>query len=591
MSTHRPQIALLLMLLMLGSAAAGAQEPETPIFVESVDVEVINVEVFVTDGDGHRVVGLAKEDFEIYEDGKPVPITNFFAVAREDPVLAGLDRDRAELLGEPAPRRASPLPEDQRLHLVVYVDHFNLHPQHRARVLDDLGSFLEDRLIQGDRVMLVGFSRRLEVVEPFTQDRRRVFDGLERMRKVAAHRPIQDAERLRIMGLMARASREESALIDLEVQMRNAHQMVRSYVQSTRNDLELSSRALRQTVRSLAGLPGRKALLYVSSGLPQRPGEELYELMTDLFGQEAFQGVGPTSDFNPGMEAMLEDESHLFGEIVQEANAHQVTFYTVDARGAGGETASSPAFPNLSASEGGRMVLDQMWTLNLQEPLVRMAETTGGQSILNTFNFSDVLTDMAEDFDTFYSLGYQPPPGREPKYHKIEVKVAHPGFRVRHRAGYESKLEADRVSDRTLSSLLLGLEKNPLGVRVEFGKPEKAGAGKFDLPILVRVPVQEVTLLFQEASAEGRLTFFVVVQDAEGISDMHRQPYPVSIPSEQLEAARGREIGWAGKLRIRRGTPTIAVGVWDELSGVESFVQTRVLVEQPGERGRGRTGR
>lgn len=587
MPTYRLLVALLLFTATLG---AGAQEGETPLFVETIDVEVVNVEVFVVDGEGHRVVGLSRDDFEIYEDGQPMEITNFFSVAREDPIVAGLERDRAELLDTPAPRRR-PLPEDQQLHLVVYVDHFNLHPEHRERVLDDLDGFLEDRLIQGDQVMLVGFSRKLEIVEPFTRDRERIFDGLERMRKVAAHRPINDAERRRIMGLMARASREESAVIDDEDRIRNAYNMLRTYVDSTRRELELSSRALRYTVRSLAGLPGRKAVVYVSSGLPQRPGEELYELLIDLFGQNAFEGIGPVIDINPSMEAKLEDQSYLFGEIVREANAHQVTFYTLDARGATGETASSPEFPSVTASEGGRMTFDQMRTMNLQEPLVRMADTTGGQSVLNTFNFSKVMSTVAEDFDTFYSLGYRPPRGRDGEYHKIEVKVKMPGFRVRHRAGYESKPEVERVSDRTLSSLLLGLEKNPLGVRLEFGKPEKAGAGKFDLPILVRVPIREVTLLFQEKSAEGRLQFFVVVQDETGISDLHREPYPVSIASEDLEAARGRELGWTRKLRIREGTPTIAVGVWDELSGVESFVQTRVLVEEPGARGRRKAGR
>lgn len=566
------------LLLLAPVAAAGAQQTEPPIFVETVDVDVINVEVFVTDKAGRPVPDLTAADFQIFEDGHPVEISNFFTMTQADRVAASLDRDLERLAEDPGPApRLDPVPEDQQLHLAVYVDHFNLRPEHRQRVLDDLRGFLEDRLIQGDRVMLVGYNRKLDVVVPFTRDRERVFEGLDKLAKVATHRPIDDAERRRTMDLMSRASRENgpgSTPLD------DAYGALRSYVQSARSDLQFSARALGQMVRSLAGLPGRKAMIYVSSGLPQRPGEELYQHLLNLFGDLAFQGQTPLGQFiDPSIEAIREDESHLFAEITREANSHQVTLYTVDARGGAGESTLSAEFPSLTPAPGGHTAVDQIRTDNLQEPLIDMAATTGGSAILDTYNFDGALTTVAQGFDSFYSLGYRPSQGRDGKYHEIDVKVTRPGLTVRHRSGYESKPEVDRVADRTLSSLLLGLEKNPLGVRIDFGKPEKSGVGKFELPVLVRVPIDQVTLLFQERSAEGRLQFFLVVQDGEGISDLHRQEYPVSIPADQLEKAKGREIGYAAKLKIRKGTPKLAVGVWDELSGVESFVHQRVLVE------------
>ena len=36
------------------------------MFVERVDVNVVNVEIFVTDADGHRVAGLGRDDFELF---------------------------------------------------------------------------------------------------------------------------------------------------------------------------------------------------------------------------------------------------------------------------------------------------------------------------------------------------------------------------------------------------------------------------------------------------------------------------------------------------------------------------------------------
>jgi hypothetical protein len=59
----------------------------------------------------------------------------------------------------------------------------------------------------------------------------------------------------------------------------------------------------------------------------------------------------------------------------------------------------------------------------------------------------------------------------------------------------------------------------------------------------------------------------------------------VRIPHDQLELARSQQIGYYATLEVHAGKPTLAVGVWDELSGVESFVSTEVLVGAA-ERGR-----
>src|SRR5688572_25929801 len=64
----------------LALAQAPPENPE-PTFFESIDVNVVNVEVYVTDKQGRRVQGLTRDDFQVLEDGKPVEITNFYAVS------------------------------------------------------------------------------------------------------------------------------------------------------------------------------------------------------------------------------------------------------------------------------------------------------------------------------------------------------------------------------------------------------------------------------------------------------------------------------------------------------------------------------
>ncbi len=561
------------------AVTVGAQPDPDSIFVDRVDVNVINVEVFVTDKNGRRVTDLGPDDFEILEDGRRVEISNFYAVAQSDRVEQDLDRDRELLRSErPGSSRHRELPEDQQLNLLVYIDHFNLHQTSQKRVLDDLEGFLEDRVGQGDNVMLVGYNRKVEVVQEFTRDRRRVADGIARLRKTATYAQLDDAERLRTMRQMLPVP--QTTLVGNSPRLPGddesaAYQILRSYVQKVRSDLRYSTRALERVARSLAGLPGRKAILYVSDGLPKRPGESVYQHFQDVYGSS--MPVSATQTIDPMIEAIVENEAHLMNEIVRQANAHQVTFYTLYARGPTGGLIKAET-TDLSALGSGRSNLETTRILNLQEPLIEMAESTGGSSILNTLNFDGAFGTLAKDFDSFYSLGYRSHHGGDGRYHRIEVRVDRPGYRVRHRTGFVDKPEVERVADRTLSSLILSMEKNPLGVNLDFGAPEKKGGGTFLVPVLVRIPFREITLLPNGEVEQGQLRIFLAVQDEVGISKTHEIPYPLTVPRDQVAAARDREIGYSTTLKIRRGVPKIAVGVWDELSGTESFVHKSLLV-------------
>jgi len=553
------------------AAADGAQIGQAPLFVERVDVNVVNVEVFVTDDAGRRVTGLERDDFEILQDGKPVEISNFFAVARPSRLDLAIERGRDD--GGAVLTPESDLPAEQQLNLLVYVDHFNLHPQNRKRALDELRGFLEDRMFQGDRVMLVGYDGQLDVVQPFTRDWNEVRNGLDRLGRMKALRPRDDAQRRQVLSTIRLAHEEDDAQMALS--------FVRSYVQEQQVELRRSTAALGKTVRAMAGLPGRRAVLYVSDGLPQRPGEELYEYMRELFGTNSIRGLSPSDFIDTSIEALTQDETALFDQITRTANSQQVTFYTVDARGGTGDTSFGADVDGTLTEGGGRLALDSLHTLNLQEPLIEMAEATGGAAILNTFELEDAFYRTGADFDNFYSLGFQSPAAGDGEYHEVKVRVKRPGLKVRHRNGFVDKSPQQQVADRTLSSLIFEMESNPLGVQVDFGEPERKARREYHMPILVRIPFRDVTLLPNGEMEEGRIRIFLAVKDAEGgVSDMHEYTYPLQVPRDQVELARSKEIGYAATLKVSPGTPRVAIGVWDELSGTESFIHKSVQIEK-----------
>lgn len=87
--------------------ARGPQEPGrgvSSIFFEALDVNLVNVEVFVTDRKGVPVTGLTADDFELLEDGRPVEISNFYAVDGGRPA----ESTPAPPTDEPVPDAPSP---------------------------------------------------------------------------------------------------------------------------------------------------------------------------------------------------------------------------------------------------------------------------------------------------------------------------------------------------------------------------------------------------------------------------------------------------------------------------------------------------
>ncbi|HEY4590970.1 MAG TPA: hypothetical protein VIJ61_01100, partial [Thermoanaerobaculia bacterium] len=112
----RGAAGLALGLLLASVPSRAAQEsPAGESFKESIEVSVVNLDVYVTDKKGQPITGLKKEDFQVFEDGNPVEITNFFAESRGTEPAAPAASGGP---GQTAPER----PVSQRLRLVVFVD-------------------------------------------------------------------------------------------------------------------------------------------------------------------------------------------------------------------------------------------------------------------------------------------------------------------------------------------------------------------------------------------------------------------------------------------------------------------------------------
>ncbi|MCP3958998.1 MAG: VWA domain-containing protein [bacterium] len=569
-----PLLLSLLLVSLGGAHQATAQEPaETPVeggqsanprpFIDVMNVTVVNVDVYVTDSKGERVAGLTVDDFEITEDDRPVAITNFYAVESGQPVDGAVETEPQEPGEEPrdprlAPRRLT-VPEDQRLHLVLYFDNQFLRPFNRNRVVRRVREFLRTHVGPQDQVMMVTYDRELHRRQKFTADMRLVSDALDEIETVSAAAPASETAR-----------RDVIRRVDQSRDLAEAMSHVDFYAKSRYHDLGLSIDALKKLVGSLAGLPGRKALLYVSDGIPLNAGEDLFYLLDQRYPNR----------ISSKLLANRYSARTRYQELIAQANANRVTFYTLEAAGLGFHSSLSAEQGGSASPTGGSEIdIDFVRDTNTQMTLMMMARDTGGLATFNTNNITGALDSMAADFGTYYSLGYQPVQRLEGRYHKIEVKVKRRGLKVRHRNGYRDKTAEVQVSEGTLASLFYGWESNRLGIELQAeGGGERQDNGNYLIPIKVRIPLGQATLIPQDELHHGKLQVSVAVIDEEGrVSSVQQTLVPLEIPNSEIEVARTKFFVYEAALLMRAGYQEVAVGVRDDFSGEASFVRQSLV--------------
>jgi VWFA-related protein len=589
-------LGLLALLLLLTAPAARAQDEASRhgIFLDTIDVNLINIEVVAVDRDGNPVRGLTKDDFELRVDGEPVEITNFFAVADRQRVLpeeaSGADSELAETA---SPASASPLRTGpEQAYIVVFIDNGNIAPNHRKRVFDDLRDHLGHLMEPADRVMVVSQDGEVTIEQPFTSDKELILEALDRQEKISTRGNMlrlepRLVERQIIQG-EAPPGGDALAMGDsksigsaggpgfqrptYDVDARSSYSAVTAHAQAVEEAGRRTLAALSRFVGSLAGLPGRKAVLYVSDGLELAPGEYLFRFWDYKYRTIASQEVGISNIDNEIDRYRLRDE---FQDLIAQANADRVAFYTV-------EGGSDHGMGDVSAETAVAVVDSLARTADgeREESLRALAYETGGVPLLNSAGVENLLSQLDRDFSNYYSLGYPSPHKGDGKYHRVQVTVKREGVKARFLEGYRDKTSDERMADQTLATLLHDVGENPLEVRVEIGKESPVkGEKSFVVPVLVKVPMSRLVLIPQDKAHLGRLSIFIAVADQRGrLSEPQKIEVPVRIPNEELLTAMSQTAAYAARIEMRPGEQKLAIGVRDELAAVDSTLNLSVQV-------------
>lgn len=391
----RPLAGFIAGLLAAMPVVRGAQQPATPPTYRS-GVESVEVDVVVTTRKGQMVRDLAARDFQVFEDGKPQPVTTFERV--DIPI------ERRERRAPSAPSAPSSEPDvttnehaaEGRVYVLV-MDELHISPRALGEAKSAAHAFIE-KLGENDMMAVVHTAGPDAASQEFTTSKHRLIAAVD---QTSAH-GLESATTVRNETAIASAGRRIEDTFDLE----RAH------------NAETTLRVLRDVGRWFETVHGRrKAILFMSEGID-------YAMRMD----------DRPADPNSPWDVVL----HEARDAIDAAMRSNVGVYPLDPnRLSGVDDIATEYFEPRSPSIGQRAAKRE---LNANEDNLRwLAEETGGIAVVGRSDLESAYDAIVADNSTYYVLAYAAPVHkRDGKFHKIGVRVDRPGVVVRTRSGYVS---------------------------------------------------------------------------------------------------------------------------------------------------------
>jgi VWFA-related protein len=563
---------------LLAVPLAAQQPAPSPSFGESIEVRVVNVDVMVTDRNGKPATGLTKDDFELFEAGKKLEITNFAQMNGSSHTATLAAQPSAPAAAHPPAPMAD---QDVRARRVVlFIDNSTLQPGNRAKVLRSAKEFVSQAVRGTDQVMIVTWNPGLRVDVPFTNDVAAASGALEQMVAMASlggasERDLQQVEHEITDSIGDYAlSRPETTLSQAEkgqsapkpkppISMAMIH--AQAYVMRQVHEQREVSEALKSVVSSIRSVEGRKAVVFISEQLDQNPGHRIFEFLDQI--KDKFDGG---LSVNYVAEAQKYREPELINNIAALANASGVTLYPIHAGGLGAETSSSSADKGNFAYDTPSSTANAM---NESFPAMQqLAAATGGVALIGTSNYAAGFARITDDLTSYYSLGFRATGPRQDAVRPLTVKLKNPrGLVIRMRPQYIEKSQTSEMNDTVSANLFFPISHNDIGVKLAAGAAQPgAQAGQITVPLDIKVPTSTLTLVPVGPDLSGRFSIYVAFVQASGAtSKVTRQEQQVKFPADSLK--RRKELTVRTMIAMDDKVEAVSVGVLDETSKATGF--------------------
>lgn len=548
-------------IIPFAAAQSGAQDT-TPRLVENVEVNVINVDVIVTDRKGKVITGLKASDFEIFENGVRKPVSNFYEVSGGKATLsaeATTPSATTPVTTAPASAAAEDLSENTRRRIILYIDNLSLAVFNRNRVFKQMKDFVREVMRPGDETMIATFNRSMKVRVPFTRDIGTINSTLDVLAGESAMGTSNYSERKSVESRISEAKSYEEA---------NA--AARGYASSVHHDLRQSVASINGLVTTLAGVEGKKVLVLTSEGFPIQPGREMFQYIDEIARSKNW------SFSSSLLEGMSFNSTTLVESVARTANANGVTVYTIHAGGLQGG--------NEMSAENARMTpanVSQAALTNTTESMRLIADMTGGTSTTQTNNFASAFQRIKSDLESYYSLGYRAGTERVDRQRYLQVKTTNKQYIARSRQTFVEKSTFAEMSDRVIANLLYRTKTNDMKILMKMGTPRPADDGLFNVPVEIHIPMESLTLLAQgETENVGGFDVYVAVANKDNdLSDVSRKSHQLRVTRDEMKSIAGKYYTYTLELLMERGLNRVSVGLVDQVSNTSGFAREQIIAQ------------
>lgn len=486
----------------------GSQEPyQQQLFPQEkheVKVRLILVDVIVTK-DGEFVKDLSKDDFELYEDDRRVPVNSFELISFDERELTIPDE-----ISQQDPSRTP------RKRLAVVFDSINSWKremrQGSEQIVDDLVSIVK----LGHEVMILQLDpiRGIEIIQPFTTNEDLIRNSVERAsgsiwkletQIESAH--VEETETETETANQPEPGSEPINRTEIERLYDNTYfeDMQRiDFIHRERMRFEKTVGGLLATFNLMRGFPGRKYILLVSAGIPDLsppdmfpnirsgvPGEEIDRAyINKIWGK--MEDIRIFDPFNILDKNNFKNGEEVLREIIRFANAQNISIYSFDSSifvkniftGASAEYYQQNEMDNMRYRQGDKLrkVQNLRW----------LSEDTGADSLRGANKLADFQKVMDTDLNHYYQLSFYPRRDEaDDQYHNIKVKVKRDGVDIRFRKGYTDY--SDNEMDKMV--LVTAFYNPELFKELPFkGEliPFISESGKYEPWMNIALPVKEI---------------------------------------------------------------------------------------------------
>lgn len=497
---------VILTVALLLATSLYPQTGQTSATTITSSTELVLIPAVVDNKSGSHVSGLKKEEFALKQDGKSQSIAIFEEVRTNSARVRRSEGEHGtfsnfELGGS----------DYHRLSIIV-LDFVNTPLSEVSNTRTALVKFLSEVAESGEPMCLLALtSGGLILLHDFTDDPKLLAIALQRAQSNTApiiheqvvdpHHPVGDALAKAITELIRGQLKSEAHLGSLE----------------NKAAASLTVQALQQIAKGFRGLPGRKSLIWASSGFPfsLSPGSPLM--------------------CEPACPVHRRDEMQsAYDNLWRMMNDAQIAIYSVDLRSA---TADMPMSiggvrPDIGDPQFDTAAQAREQRADTNDTLQLFAENTGGKAFLGGGNLIQSFHQAIQDDTAYYMLGYYVSPrNTKTGWHNVSVVVHAKGAHIRYRNGFFLSRDSSATSARQDIELALSSPLDYTGVPVsvtwsgrEPGKDRGKARMRFDLvmpPSFASVDESDDNHMVVDIAAAARNLSGDVVADLSQRIDLH----------------------------------------------------------------------